>query len=479
MTMPDTDTRFDASPEDALAAIAAHRGPIVVDFDETLLLGNSTSLFLESVRPRLLAYLVVKLADLVRPGRRESTGPDPAAWRIRLLLALLPWSRRTWRRRAGTIARELINRPLVDALARADGPVIISTKGFRPVVEPLVAESGVPAAQVVAIDPRSHEDRDEAKLRLTAEALAPDTLDRALVVTDSLVDRALLEASATPLRVQWPQDPPGDPFATTYVPGRYLEVKRPKARFVRKIIKEDLALWILGSVWFADDPIAHVAGLVVLAMSFWAVYEFGYMDNDRVAERHEHDPALSDLYHRRRMSIAPWKPFAFATVSGIAGLWILRWPDVPDPFDYVRWGAVLAVTGSVFVGYNRIDKQTRVLIYPLLQILRLGAYVALVPTTAIADAAMIIMALLRWVSYYVYRTRDRQWPGEDLSVIRLIVFVAASILLASQHEWSDLTSPTTLGLFVWVLFLARHGLPRALASAHRIDRPRTAPARRG
>ncbi len=471
MRSPHSETRFDATPSEAVAAIEDHRGPVVVDLDETLLLANSTSLFLDSVRPAFLAYLIVKVAGITRPWQRAGASTDVDVRRVRAVLRVLPWSGWWWRRRVPHLIPELLNRPLLDAIAKADGPVVVASKGFRPIVDPIVAEVGFDHVEVVAMDPRSDEDRDEAKFRLTEQAVAPSPLDRSLVVTDSMADVRLLEASATPLRVLWPLAPVGGLFANLYLPGRYLAVKRPDGRYVRTILRDDLAFWILGSVWLAVHPVTHVAGLLVLALSFWVVYELGYLDNDRVGDRFERSPVLSEEYFDRDVQFGMWKPLVVAVAAGAAGLWILRWPEAPSSLDYVRWGGVLGATGTVFLVFNRVDKQTRVLIYPVLQLARLGAFLAVVVTTPIADMALVIMALLRSLSYYIYRTRNEKWPNDDVTVLRLIVFVAGTMFLASQHDWRDMIAPTTLSLLAWMTFLARHEIPRALARAHRIDRP--------
>jgi hypothetical protein len=183
------------------------------------------------------------------------------------------------------------------------------------------------------------------------------------------------------------------------------------------------------------------------------------------------------VYYSRPISVAVWKPVVWAVFGMVAGLWVLRWPDPPSGFDHLRWGAVLVATYGIYRFYNRIDKQTRVLLYPLLQLLRVGAFLAVVPSTAIADLALIVQVIIRWVNYYLYRTRDGRWPTEDLAAIRLTIFGAASLLLAAQHDWGDLWAPTTVSLLAWHLFLARHTLPRSLAQAHRIDVER--PARPG
>lgn len=470
MTIPAADAQFDATPEQALTAIGGHDGPVIVDLDETLLLANSTTLFLDSARPAFLVYAVVKIVDLLRSRRSSEPKPDQDTARVRAVLTALPWTRWWWRRRVPKIVPELLNRPLIDRVRESGGPVVVSTKGYGPVVGPVIAQADLNGAQVVAMDPKSSEDRDDAKYRLTVDALAPRSLDESLLVTDSLSDGKLLAASGTPLRVIWPLGRGPGLFSRIYFPGRYLGVKRPRSRYVSKIAKEDLALWVLGSIWLADQPITHLLGLIVLAVSFWAIYELGYLDNDRVAERHESDPALSDVYFERSVRFQAWKPVLAAALTGVLGLWILRWPDGPDPVDYVRWAAVLASTSLVFRVYNRIDKQTRVLLYPLLQLARLGAFLAVVPTTATADMAIIVVTLLRWVAYYMYRTRDGRWPTDDLTVIRFIVLAAGSVLLAAQHEWTDMVAPTTLSLLVWAALSARRSIPTALAQAHRIDR---------
>ncbi len=464
------DSRFDATPDRALNVVLRHRGPVVVDFDETLLLANSTQLFLSTVKPQFLVYLLVKVAALAQMTLYRRSSTDLDTLRVRWVLTLLPWSRRTWQKQVPEFARELANQPLVDVLQRIDGPVVVSTMGFLPIVQPLLNHMGLHRADLVAIDPKSSGVRSATKLAATTVKLGPEGLASSVVLTDSLDDRGLLEAAAAPLLVVWPETRPVSMFDRVYVPGRYIAIKRPNSRYFRRIVQNDWALWILGSVWLSDNPVTHVVGLTILSLSFWAVYEIGYLDNDRIAERYEANPMLSELYHSRRPTFSLWKPVLFSLAAGALGMFVLRWPSL-EALDLGRWGGVLVLTGLVFGTYNRLDKQTRVLLYPILQLFRVGAFIVVVPTTAIADAALIISVLTRWVPYFVYRLDDREWPRFDLASIRLIVFIAASLLLAAQHEWSDLWTPTTLSLLAWSLFMARHDLPRAIRLAHRIDRP--------
>jgi hypothetical protein len=459
-----------------LDALADHRGPVLVDLDETLLLSNSTSCFIDRARPALLAYVVLQILEVIKPWRWTGGAVSRDTWRVRTLLVVMPWTRLTWKRHAPRLALAFMNRPLAERLASVPGPVVVATLGFTPVVAPLVkamrAEIGRDDIELVSMSPWRSADRRTGKLAAVDAAMGPAAVAASAAITDSLDDRPLLEAVAVPLLVVWPDAHSTVPFRSVYVPLRYLSaVKRPGGGYIRKIIKEDLGLWILGSIWLADQPISHGLGLVVLALAFWSVYEMGYLDNDRMAERHEASPQLSDEYRNGALSISMVQQALWAVVLSAVGLFILRLPSTPDVFDALRWGGVLVVTFGVFGFYNRIDKQTRVLLFPLLQLLRVGAFLVVVPATAIVDVAIILHALSRSFRYFLYRTRDGTWPSDDLSVIRLILFAAAAALLASQETWSDLWSPTTLSLLAWHLFLARHHIPAAFRMAHRIDRP--------
>lgn len=464
---------YDMTPEQALPSIASHDGPVVVDFDETLYLRNSTSDFLSSARPAFLAFVLVRLVDLVRPWR-FTRGDESLRnmWRVRILLTLMPWTIGRWRRKALATAKFNLNQRLAETLRPAERPVIVSTLGFEPVVKPLLDGFDLGQMQLVAMDPWDGEQCQRGKLALTSEAVGAQTVSNSVVVTDSVKDKELLAAGRIPMRVEWPEAGPGETFNRLYYPGRYLtKVKRPGSRYVRKILKEDIALWILATVWVAENPITDSIGLLLLALSFWAIYETGYVDNDLVAEEHEEDPALTKEFRQRKVSFPPRAPFLWATVSGLLGLVVLRMPNLPSLLDLLLWALVLWFSLGIFRIYNRLDKGTRILLFPILQLLRTAAFIVVVPTVPLAILAITIHVIMRWASYYVYRTVPGGWPGgADLLVVRLVVFVALGLVLISQQSWSELWSLTTLSLLAWHLFLARSALPEAIRKAHRIDR---------
>ena len=142
-------TPHDVSPESAIAAIAAHGGPMLLDLDETLYLRNSTEDFIDTARPRLLALLLMRLLDVVKPWRWTGGQVTRDVWRVRLIYMCLPWTANRWKHRVAALAVDFTNQRLMAALTPSTQP-IISTAGFLPIVAPLVAALGLPQAQIVA-----------------------------------------------------------------------------------------------------------------------------------------------------------------------------------------------------------------------------------------------------------------------------------------------------------------------------------------
>lgn len=473
MDQIDKTTPFDASPEQALDVIGDHDGPILVDFDETLYLRNSTSDFISSARPSMAAFLIVKFLDLLKPWRWTGGNDSRDVWRVRAIMILLPWTLFMWKRKATRTADGALNEPLAQSLRESDCRVVVSTLGFTPIVAPLVQNFGMNGVELIAMNPWTTADRNRGKLAMAEEAIGKDSMSQCAVITDSEKDIDLLNASGAPLRVIWPDAEPVDSFRRLYFPGRYIaRVKRPGSNYIRSVIvKEDIALWIVSSAGLATNHlIPHIAGLLLLAVSFWAVYEMGYIDNDRTAAKHEEDPALTKEFHRGKLTVPLWKPFLWAIVAGVSGIFVLRWPDPPVLLDFVEWAGVLLFLWTVYWIYNRIDKDTRIYLFPILQILRTSAFVVLVPILPIAAIAFVIHVVIRWVNYYVYRINRGPWPSSDLSLVRLVTFFVGGVLVVSRGQWGELISTTALLLLGWHLFLARHKLPAVIKSAHRIDR---------
>lgn len=468
-TQPPT-TPYDASPEEALEAILAHRGPVLLDLDETLYLRNSTEDFIDSVRPGVAGLVVMRALDAVKPWRWTGGDPTRDVWRVRLAKLLFPWTTRVWKGRAGELASRYANRRLLEALRKCPTPPVIHTAGFRSIVTPLVAALGLPEATIVAARHTTLADRQRGKHRMAVEALGDEVVRRALVLTDALEDLPLLEAAARPLRTVWPEARFQRAFGRAYLPGQYLSlVKRPGKRYIlRGILQEDFAFWILGSIALAASPVLHLLGLSFLLVSFWAVYERGYVDNDLVAARFEQDPKLSEAFYQSPAATPPLPPLLWALATGLVGIGLLHgWGG---GLTYAAWCGVLLATHACFLLYNRLDKQSRVWLYPCLQFARSAAFVVAVPVTPIGAMALGAHVLARWVPYYVYRFARVDWSQGGLMLARLQFFLVLSALLAVAMGPASLLNWTALALLAWNVFKARNELKAVLASASLLTR---------
>ena len=473
MNGPGPISLHDASPAMALAAIRDFQGPLLIDLDETLYLGNSTEDFIDSARPGVIAVLLLKLLDLLAPWRWTGGAATRDSWRLRLILGLLPWTMGAWRRRVPELSRRYTNQPLAQALREHDSPLIILTLGFEPVVRPLIAALAVDEHAIVAASPWHPRDRLQGKLALARRRLGNELVASALSLGDSRDDLPLLDASARPLRTVWPDARFRPALRGVYLPGRYLsQVKRPGERYIqRSILQDDFAFWLLGSIALAAFPPLHLLGLLALLLSFWSIYECGYVDNDRIAARYERDPKLSPAYRQSPVATPPLQPWLWALVSGAVAIELLRWPQTPVLYDLLCWLAVLLGTQLWFHLYNRYDKPTRVWLYAGLQLSRTAAFAVLVPVVPVAALALGAHVLAKWLPYYVYRLSGKDWPETRVPLTRLMFFVVLALLMALTQGIGGLLNLTAAALLGWNLFRAREDLQATLAGAKRLDRP--------
>jgi hypothetical protein len=310
---------------------------------------------------------------------------------------------------------------------------------------------------------------------MATRELGAETVGPSLVVTDSVNDLELLQSCARPLRTVWPQARYRRALGGVYLPGEYIsEIKRPAKRYIlNSILKEDFAFWLLSSIGLAINPATHLVGLLLLLLSFWAIYERGYVDNDLVASRYEADPQLSATFGSVRVATPAVQPWIWALLAGAAAVAILHPERMAFVAYFARWLAVLISTYACFVLYNRLDKMTRVWLYPLLQFARSAAFTVIVPIEPAGVAALGAHILSRWVPYVVYRSSRvtaARWPNARPELVRLISFVLLSLMIICSLGLPVLLTWSALALLLWNIFRARRDIYAVVYSARRLDR---------
>jgi len=74
-----------------------------------------------------------------------------------------------------------------------------------------------------------------------------------------------------------------------YIPLLYSEkVKRPEKKFfLLTVLGEDFLILLLSFTFTSSHPLTNALGLFFLQISFWCIYEIGYIENDIIGEKFE------------------------------------------------------------------------------------------------------------------------------------------------------------------------------------------------
>ena len=196
---------------EALDAIAnaTENTSIIIDFDETLLLRNSTAEYINSLRPRLLGFILVKLMDLIKPWvwlPHPYRGNKIRDWFLVVIpTILLPWTLLFWQNKAKKLAQEYSNTELISAVnSNAEATIIVASLGFKFIIDPILRHLPMKYDLLVSCRFWRAGDRTLGKLLMMQEVLSESQIKSAILVTDSEDDLPLLQVVEQPCFVIWP-----------------------------------------------------------------------------------------------------------------------------------------------------------------------------------------------------------------------------------------------------------------------------------
>ncbi|MGL6338933.1 MAG: haloacid dehalogenase-like hydrolase [Waterburya sp.] len=184
--------------------------PIILDFDETLFLHNSTAEYINSLRPRLIGFLLLIFLKLIRPWNwlpYPFRGIQIRDWfLVTIPTILLPWTLPLWRKKAQKLAEDYVNTELLTAVNQNPlPPIIVASLGFNFIINPILQH--LPLRHDLMVGCRfwqGAKDRGKGKLLMLQEALSDSKLQSAIVITDSEDDLPLLHTVAQPCLIIWP-----------------------------------------------------------------------------------------------------------------------------------------------------------------------------------------------------------------------------------------------------------------------------------
>jgi hypothetical protein len=480
-----------------LIETAPEKTPIIVDFDETLFLRNSTEEYLNTLQPRVMGAVFLGLLNYLKPWHwlpGSFKGEISRDWlRVVISTLLFPWTLLLWYGRARQLAHLQGNTILLQAIAQSvSHRVIVATQGFAFIVSPLLKHMALPRntrTNIIACRFwKGVVDRQMDKKERVTAALGADMIQRAIVVTDSTDDTSLLSSVAKPCLAVWPEAKYVPAMADAYIPFVYLERgKRPGQRyFLRVILGNDLVVICLATSWLTSYPLIHAASMTFLLLSFWCIYEVGYYENDLVAERFEEKPVLSKTYQRYKQRMDMWQPWIWALFFAFPGIILLELSEIilentNLDFDYTRrflsqaladmlcWFGLLLSLRVSYWAYNHMDKPTRPWLYQFLQIYKCFGFLVVTATNVIGVMLFAAQVLSRWISYIVYRNRT-DWPQmlpEQLISCFIFGFLIVAVALGST-DFLIVLNWQALIIFMWCAFRARRQL-RSIVHQMRIS----------
>ena len=465
---------------DALARDSANLH-VIVDFDETLWLLNSTEEYLSSLQPRWLAQFILLALDAARPWALLRVHNARLLYRdwMRALACtiLMPWNLIAWRRCARARAERWQNRVLLDWLTKDHRmPLHVATLGLEVLVAPILKHID-PNAKLIAGGKlwSGYRIRTRGKSGWIEDRHA-GMIARAIVVTDSEHDADILAAAHTPVFVKWPEAAYRPAFSDTYIPFLYTQkAKRPGENYMLYgfLLEDVVHLW-LAFIWLTAMPAIAALAILLLHLSFWAVYELGYVENDVLAINHEAKPKIypqAAAYAGRVKTAQAWFVALLLGIPGLALLQIYAPASLVQPLAGLNpgvafgmllatWVAYLLVQRAVFWIYNRLDIGSRGLFYVLLQGVRLSGYALLLRVNIVGAVLLLSLVLARWCKYFAYRETG-QTLVESQRLLSLFFFVVLACGVVATEPAAFL-SLQAVASFLWLVAYSHRRLRELL-----------------
>lgn len=497
-----TDRTVNASAR-ALEAVqtAAAENTIILDFDKTLFLRDSTAEYLNTVSPRPLGALYLLAIGVLCPWRWFSRWIDEEAAAMSisafLLTLLCPWTLLVWQVRAKQIAQSYWNQELIAAIAQnPSAKVVIFTSGISWIVNPLLKHlpdevAGKIKRPVISCLWQALSNSAASKLQRVQKALDSRTLANAVLITADRQNTALLADVKIPLLVHWPKFEQVPAMSNVYVPLVYSErVKNPgKSHIMKRVIAGHWAFLAIAFSFLSDHFFLNAFSLLLLTLSYWCVYEIGYWENDVVGDKYESKPKLSETFelYKDKLRLDTSAPWYWAVGLAVPALVLLKASYLNEPVlaavkdaanswqtiaaNGAIWIAFLVAVRATFWMYNQFNEEARIWIYPFLQTQKLFGFAMLASTNVVGAILLLSLVVSRWLHYTIYRCggdRDR-FPLNTCCLVLYILGFSAALL--SEQNPLLLLSWQAGAAFLYCLVRGIKGFHSAPSSIRLVRQP--------
>ena len=261
----------------------------------------------------------------------------------------------------------------------------------------------------------------------------------------------------------------------TYLPLFYSEkVKRPdKKYFLNNILGEDFVILLLSFAYHRVHFWQSAIALFLLQISFWCIYELGYIENDIIGDKFEDKAVLSYNYNSYQYSFRLWQPWVWSFVLSAAGIILLQSSSINNIINlnflvendsqllavaesYFSWITFLLILRFTFHVYNYLNKQSRVWFYSLLQAFRYCGYLVLFTINTVSLMLLISNILTRSIQYILYRYmggKSSSWPMDfpRYFFCFLIFLLLTGIIAANERNLALILNYQVSAIFIFCL----------------------------
>lgn len=102
------------------------------------------------------------------------------------------------------------------------------------------------------------------------------------------------------------------------------------------------------------------------------------------------------------------------------------------------WLLFLAAVRASFHFYNRVEGKSRLFLYPLLQLSRLGGYALFANTNFVGAALVAALVISRWIPYIIYRAAGVRWYEYNKVLLTGIFLVIVVLSLPANVSGAGL-----------------------------------------
>ncbi|MDC2993771.1 haloacid dehalogenase-like hydrolase [bacterium] len=426
--------------ESRVSQLPADISPIL-DFDHTLLLGNSTEIFLLSVRPRLWGEIIDKTVRIAWNRFGTETVNEIDRWRVLAAIFAAPWSLPCWKVRAHSEVDLRWNHSLEKVVSSGRKAPIIISFGFKQLIEPLIEAKSCqnslfterPILICSDIFKPSLSIRRHGKISGLERYFPEIVWSKYFSVSDSEEDRDLLLRSRNGFYIQWHE--PDTVPRPGYIPFRFLRQAKFRGRsyFKNYILQQDLVVWLFIYAFTYSQALPAF----FFFLSLHSIYEIGYYENDYIAAKTEQNPTL--FFELSDFECYPIGSMAwiFALLTGLLGIFALY-----NSFhlqSLAAWFLILIALRLSFYIYNRQSPNRRLPYYLLLQTLKNFGGLFVMNASPIGLALAMGHAFQHVSVYQIYRCGGdkKQFPRRLMRAVTFVlgVFVLYSVGTSLNIIW--------------------------------------------